>query len=110
MTREIKFHLEEIRKAYDRLGNDNKEGCYTALSVIREYKNKIISEIEKVEDNLIDRVNGKYYVGKLLVAKEDCMNNFKEAQVVEITKITNDSLVLDGVAEVHVELVDKYFK
>lgn len=64
----------------------------------------IVSEIGEgvakyIEDNNIN-------IGERWVAKEDCMNNFRRGQVVTITNVNINGVVVDDIAE----LVSEHFK
>ena len=52
----------------------------------------------------------KYWTGKKLKAKEDCMNNFYEGQVVVVEGVNEEELLIDGAAWINKELIDKYFE
>ena len=107
---QIERHMEKIRHSYTELDVNDKESRHDTLAAIQEYKSRIACEIEKVEDELASRAGGKYHVGKQLVAKADCMNNFTKGQVVEVTEIGEDLVVLDGVAGISIKSADKWFK
>ncbi|QSF43458.1 hypothetical protein [Paenibacillus tianjinensis] len=52
----------------------------------------------------------KLEVGMILEAKEDCMNNFRKGQRLEITKVNqNGDYVIDGVVGTNEETIHKYF-
>ena len=106
----IECHMEKIRKSYAELDINSAESCYDTLLEIQKYKNRIAHKLKQIEDELTRRACSKYHIGKQLVAKADCMNNFAKGQVVEITEISNNLLVLDGVAGIHIESVDKWFE
>ena len=51
-----------------------------------------------------------YYIGQQLAAQQDCMNNFRNGQMVTVEDIKDDEILLDDLAYISRELVDKYFK
>ncbi len=106
----IERHMEKIRSSYAELDINSAESCYDTLLEIQKYKNRIAHKLKQIEDELVSRVGGKYYVGQRLVAKADCMNNFTKGQVVEVTEIGEDLVVLDGVAGISIKSADKWFE
>lgn len=52
----------------------------------------------------------KWTVGMTLEAQEDCLNNWRKVEKVEITELTDDGAVLDGVADIEDKWIRRYFK
>lgn len=51
-----------------------------------------------------------FVVGTVLEAKQDCMNNYRKGDLVEITAIEGDEVVIDDAGRIHKDYVVLYFK
>jgi hypothetical protein len=59
----------------------------------------------------LTKLQPKLEVGIILEAKEDCMNNFRKGQRLEITDFNkNGHFVIDGVFGTNEETIHKYFE
>ncbi len=65
-------------------------------------------KIQKIVDQLTDRLD-KLEVGTILEAKEDCMNNFRKGERIEITKMMGNKIVIDNSCQTDVDTIRKYF-
>ncbi|MCR8641431.1 hypothetical protein NV379_02065 [Paenibacillus sp. N1-5-1-14] len=79
------------------------------ICATKEAKAEFGLKAEELISNLASYLP-KYEVGMILEALEDCMNNFRKGDRLEITKIEGEKIVLDGVVGTDEETVTQYFK
>jgi hypothetical protein len=77
----------------------------SSLESRKEYGLKVQQFVDE-----LSKLLPKLEVGMILEAKDDCMNNFRKGQRLEITKINqNGDYVIDGAVGTNAETIHKYF-
>jgi hypothetical protein len=89
---------------------DSKKDINSVIQQIKLARAEFQRKSQEFQDELV-KLLPNFEVGMTLEAKEDCMNNFRKGQKVDITFITEDGdIVLDGVAAIDPKMIRTYFK
>jgi F0F1-type ATP synthase alpha subunit len=81
-------------------------------SVMQQTKDARVAfqiKTQQLQDELAKHLP-KWNVGMILEAQEDCLNNFRKGQKVDITEITDTGAFLDGIADIEDKWIRRYFK
>ncbi|OPH61851.1 hypothetical protein BC351_01005 [Paenibacillus ferrarius] len=109
MNKIIKFVNEtDIPDMVKYITNGDKE-VWKVINQIKEGSLEFMSKAQELVDELSKHL--VEYKPKMIVeALEDCMNNFRKGQRLEITAVTNGGVVLEDLADIEEKWIRKYFK
>lgn len=108
MNKIIKYINEtEIPAVVDSIVKNNKD-VWSVIEQIKESRIEYQKKSQELQNELV-KLLPDYKVGMILEAKEDCMNNWRKGDRVEITTTKGNDCVLDGVAAIDEKWIRKYF-
>ena len=88
---------------------NNKRDVWDVIEKIKEANVSFLLKSQQLVDELSKHLT-EYKKGMIIEALEDCMNNFRKGQQLEITAVTEDGVVLEGLAEIEEKWIRKHFK
>jgi hypothetical protein len=108
MNKIIKYINEtEISAVVDSIVKNNKD-IWSVIEQIKESRIEYQKKSQELQNELV-KLLPDYKVGMILEAKEDCLNNWRKGDRVEITLVKGNDCVLDGAAAIDEKWIRKYF-
>jgi hypothetical protein len=102
-----KHTVDEVVATIVSNNRDKKKAIQSLRDSRTAYQIKT-QEIQWKLEALLDE-QPKFYVGQTVVAREDCMNNFKKGDKLKIMNIDKQKINLGNIAVTDEETVRKYF-
>lgn len=87
----------------------NNSNLHQVISAAKESRTEYGLKVQDFIDRLSGLI-GKLEVGMILETKQDCMNNFRKGQRVELTRKTENGFIVDGAVELEAVVILEYFK
>ncbi len=105
----IYINENEIPKMVKYITEDSKKDVWEVITKIKEDGAAFIRKSQALVNELYKHLPD-YEVGMVVEAQEDCMNNFRKGQRLEITAVTEEGVVLEGLAELYEKEIRTHFK